>query len=537
MPTKTRNFIPAWRDPWLLAILAVGAFLIFCKLGDRPLWQDEAETACLAKNVLKTGLPMVWDGKNLISQEEGREYGADNIWRWSPWMQIYLSAAGLAVSPTTAGDRFPFALAGLAAILLTFLMIRDRFKDRNWALLSAALLTLSPTFILFCRQGRYYSVGALIFVMVMYGFLGDWRKKTGPLLAVGLGMGLMFHANYLLLLSLAPPLLVVALLLYRQDLAFSRIVLIFLIVSAMAVPGLYLYRVARQSGMFEVMVIPENWMLYFADWVMYMIPLPVLLALALRWRGFFFGRGGPADPGERFCLALALIMVGGFAILGLIPQRFHRYIVHFYPACAVVLAWVGLKLWRFSKPCGVVFLLLVGLTNWLNIIPMERLKIVNRPWENDFRMLTSANIPLKLHLTELFCGYPGDVTANIINFFNTRAKPGQTILAEYDDLPLQFYTPFRVIGGLQGPVGEAEKPDWLCLRRDIRVNRDGVLFGARQFVIDHLDLARDYDLVENNLPDETFGDRPDPDFHYFTARGGPQKSLLIYKRKEQADAP
>lgn len=523
-----------WRDPVFLAILALGAFLIFTSLGDRPLWQDEAETANLARNVLTSGVPLVTDGVNIISQEERREFDTDMIWRWSPWMQIYMSAAGQMIdAASTFWARFFFALTGLGCIAATYLFIIRRFGDLAWARLSAALLTLSVPFLLFARQGRYYSAGGLIMLMIFWGFLGDWKHRAKPLLAIGLGLGLLFHANYLLLFSLAPPMLLASLLLYRQEFAWKRMALVVVSASALIVPGILLYRLGRQSTLFNVMLIPENVMLYFSDWVMFMVPLPLLAALAWRWRGFFAGRGGPADPRERFCLYMVLLMMGSFVILALFPQRFHRYIVHFYPACAMLLAWAGLALWRFSKPSAVLFLVLAGLTNWLNLIPMERLKIVNRPWQNDLRMLTSVNIPLKLHLTELFCGYP-DVNQPLIDFFKANAKPGQTILAEYSDMVLQFHTPFRVIGGLQGPIPDTEKPDWVSMRRDVRVNRDGFLFAPREYITTKLDLARDYDRIELPHPDETFGNRADPYFHYFVPAGPPQSSLVVYKRKESA---
>jgi len=41
-------------DGWLIAILAAAAFLLFFRLDHRPFWQDEAETACLARNVLRS---------------------------------------------------------------------------------------------------------------------------------------------------------------------------------------------------------------------------------------------------------------------------------------------------------------------------------------------------------------------------------------------------------------------------------------------------------------------------------------------------
>ncbi|WP_243440108.1 ArnT family glycosyltransferase [Fundidesulfovibrio soli] len=531
MTNTTQTPLRAWRDPIFAAIMLLAAFLIFKGLGDRPLWQDEAETANLARNVLKTGVPYVTDGVNLVSQEERREFDSDMVWRWSPWLQIYMSAAGQLIDRTSAfWSRFLFALTGLACIAGTYLLILRRFGDRAWALLSASLLTLSVPFLLFARQGRYYSAGALLMLILFWGFLGDWRRKALPAAVIGLTLGVLFHANYLLLISLGPPLVLASYLLYRP-VPFKRLALIGAWAAALIVPGVLLYRLGRQSTLFNIMLVPENMELYFADWLMFMIPLPVVAALVWRWRGFFAGRGGPEGERERFCMFMVLLMIGSFMILALFPQRFHRYIVHFYPSCAIILAWAGLKLWRFSRPSAVLFLVLVGLTNWLNLIPMERLGIVNRPWQNDFRMLTSVNIPLKLHLTEITRGYP-DVNTTLIRFFNTNARPGQTILAEYGDMVLQFHTPFRVLGGLQGPIAPDEKPDWVSMRRDVRVNRDGLVFAPRVFIQEQLNLERDYERVPMTQPDETFGNRADPYYHYFSPAGPPQAALEIYRRKE-----
>jgi hypothetical protein len=54
---RVHNHFPA-----IAIILALGAFLLLFHLDDRPFWQDEAETACLAKNVLKYGVPRAYDG-------------------------------------------------------------------------------------------------------------------------------------------------------------------------------------------------------------------------------------------------------------------------------------------------------------------------------------------------------------------------------------------------------------------------------------------------------------------------------------------
>ena len=108
-----RRFLGQFDAPFLL-ILAVAAFLFFFRLDHRPLWQDEAETACLARNVLAYGVPKAFDGVNLVSQEFGREFNRDYIWRWTPWQQIYLTAGA-------------FRLGGVSTIA-------ERYLLRYWVL-------------------------------------------------------------------------------------------------------------------------------------------------------------------------------------------------------------------------------------------------------------------------------------------------------------------------------------------------------------------------------------------------------------------
>jgi hypothetical protein len=534
-PRPDRPGLFARLDWGLVVLLAVAACLLFYNLGQRPFWQDEAETACLAKNVLKTGLPYAYDGVNVVSQEEEREFDKTGgyLWRWSPWIQIYLQAAGFAVGGfDTAAGRAPFALAALLSVFWTYRLVRRHFGDRSWALMAATLLTLCVPFLLIGRQARYYAPGTLIVLWTLDAFLSDWQHRWRPWLVTFLGMVLLFHANYLLFLSFAPTALAAAFLVYPERMAWRRLALLAGATVAVAVvPGIFLYRIGRQSGMFDVLLVPENMMLYFADLCMFCIPLPVSAALAWRWRGFVTRLARPTDPGERFVLFSAVLIVFSLLFLGIVPQRFFRYIAHLLPLCAILLAWCVRRLWGFSRVSAVLLFFLLAFTNWLAVYPMERIKIVNRPWQNDFRMLTSLNFPIKLFATELVCGYP-DVNTAIIEFFKTHARPGQTVLAEYGELPLMFYVDgLHVLGGLQGPVPEGTVPDWILRRRVVRVNRDRFLFGAREFT-DAVDFARDYERVPLAFPDETFGNRTDdPNHHYFIAVEAPQKELEIWRRK------
>ena len=168
-PRKSR--LSSKIDPIFLVILAVAGFLFFFHLDHRPFWQDEAETACLAKNILKTGLPQAFDGINLISQEDGREVNGDYLWRWSPWAQLYLTAAAFYLGGiSTYAGRLPFAFLGLLCVLLVYLLVKREFGEAQWARMAAALLAFSVPFLLFSRQCRYYSLGAFLTIASLYFF-------------------------------------------------------------------------------------------------------------------------------------------------------------------------------------------------------------------------------------------------------------------------------------------------------------------------------------------------------------------------------
>ena len=523
-------------DPVFLLILVAASFLFFYRLDQRPFWQDEAETACLARNVLQHGVPVAFDGVNLISQEERREFEADYLWRWSPWMQIYVAAAAFKVGGlTTWAGRFPFALAGLACIWLVYLLIRRSFDDLNWARMSAALLALSVPFLLYSRQCRYYSLGALLVLLCLHGFQGRWRSKLGPAALLTVSLGLLFHANYLLFLSFAAGMGIAALVFYRQEIWTARSLKLIIAVGIMTVPWLLLFRAKQQSGMLNFTTVPDYLVQYLADLLQFILPLPIAAVLLWRWRRFRGEHGRLPDDGERFVLFLFLILLANTAIMAFIPQREHRYLLHLYPLGAIALGWAVCRAWRYQRFSGVLLALLLGLTNWLHLVPMELLKIDNTIWHNTPYMLTLPNLPLKLYLTELRSGYP-DVNQSLIRFFQTHARPGDTVLTTYGDLPLQFYTRCRVLGGLQGAMPELEQlPDWVVKRRHTRMNREQLLNTSEDFILNHLNLPEDYETVVLPYPDDRFGNRADPYYHEFVPATEPFAGLTVHRKKQKAD--
>lgn len=519
-------------DPFFLIIILVATFLFLFNLNSRPFWQDEAETACLARNVLRYEIPRAYDGVNLISQEAGLEFGQDYIWRWTPWLQIYITAAAFSIGgfSTTAG-RFPFAAFGLICIFLVYFLVRRNFGDLLWARLAAALLATSVPFLLFARQCRYYSLGALLTLVLIYAFLKNWQSKLGPALILGLSLGLLFYTNYLLFYSFIGPGLLAGFLVYYRDMLLSRFFKIMLFTTLLILPGFFVFGIDKQSGMLSLITIPFNLENYFAGLFQFMIPLPLALYLGWMGGGILWSRSEfKGNTQERFIFFLALIILGTVVVLSPVPQCEFRYLVHLYPLCAIILGWLTARAWRYHRFSGVLLAFLLVFTNWLYIVPMDWLHIANRPLHNDRNMLTYPNFPLKLFVIELTHPYP-DVNLNLIQFFQSHAHPGDTILTTYGDLPLQFYTPFKVVGGLQGGVSLAKPPDWVVERWETRWNRKYELNESERYIKSRISLIREYQIIRLPWEDEAFGNRPDPYYHRFVPTAHPLTSLTIYHKK------
>ncbi len=527
--------IPCKVDSVFLVILLAAAFLFLFHLDHRPFWQDEAETACLAKSVLNYGVPRAFDGVNLVSQEEGREFDAGYLWRWSPWLQIYLVAGAFKIfGCTNAAGRLFFALCGLGCVCLIYFFVKRYFGDLPWARMAAASLASSVTFLLFSRQCRYYSLGALLVLTSLYAFRGEWRSRFGPAALLVVSLVLMFYTNYLLFFSYTLAFALAAVLIYWRELSLTRSLAVAMGVGILIAPGLTLFLVFKEASMLRFISIWSSYEIYFASLFQFMAPMPIALVLLSRW-GWALGRNCLfQNSEERFLFFLALIIFFNIIVLGVVPQSEIRYLIVLSPLTAIILGWTVCKVWRYQRFSGALLAILLCFTNFLNMVPMTWLGIANQPCHNDNFMLTSPNIPLKLYLTELFSSYP-DTNQALIQFFQTHAQPGEVIFTTYGDLPLQFYTNCQVLGGLQGrlpPPGEP--PSWVVKRWYTRWNREQRLNLSEVFIENHhLQLSQDYQALVLPAEDEYFGNNPDPYYHRFVPPWCSLAQLTIYQIKSK----
>src|SRR5712691_6910681 len=120
----------------LAAILVLVTWVCLWNLGSPRLWQDEAETALLGRNITKFGVPRVWDGENLVAQFYVLDFDRHLLFQKS-WLPPYLVAASFTLfgeSTTTA--RLPFALCGPLVVWLAWRLARRWTGDGVTALTS-----------------------------------------------------------------------------------------------------------------------------------------------------------------------------------------------------------------------------------------------------------------------------------------------------------------------------------------------------------------------------------------------------------------
>ena len=163
-----KNISQKWssRDWTICVLLALAGGILFCSgLSIRSLWGSEGRWAVIAREMLQSGnlfLPtingQIYFDKPLLS-----------YWAIIPFYLLF----GL----TEAAARMPAALAGVASVVLVFVMGRDLFEERAGTL-SAALLLTSAMFVLWSRTASAEILNLLAIWSMLWIFLRGARDGS-----------------------------------------------------------------------------------------------------------------------------------------------------------------------------------------------------------------------------------------------------------------------------------------------------------------------------------------------------------------------
>ena len=489
-------------DPWLAGFLAVGALFLLANLGDRNgrLWQDEAETAFLAKNILRYGYPRATDGVNRLNPSI--PLAAGEAWTYHPWLSFYVTATSFKLFGFgTASARLPFAVIGLFSIWLFYRVVRRITGDRSLARWGAFLLTTHVPFLLHMRQCRYYAPSVLFSLWTVLAYWRLLRGKRWAFPELVLAMFLLFHANHGVFL---PVLLGLGLhlALNRPDRAtLRRAAGAGIIALALTAPFLYYLQSGQHHAGSSWKEISHHAQFYFRQINTYLLPLTVWALPLLVWRSSFrpaWGSRG-SQLRESWRLAACLVAAGLIFLIFVPYQRHFRYLVYLIPWLLLVQAALLKQTVRSRRPLGLALAGLLVFTNAHYALPnlllsgQEKGKLRSYPWEL---------------LGELTHTYRGPMDG-VVELVNREGKPGQTAKIPYEEYTLFLYTPLRVESfARMEEFARETTPDWIVLRRDWL---PGGFLESDYF----RRIRGSYREILLDVPDIPWQNRPDPGYHRF----------------------
>lgn len=513
-------------------ILALASVLVFVRLDQRLLWIDEAETALLGRSVLVHGVPVAFDGRNLISQEVGREFGPSYVWRWTPWLEKYLVAGSFALfGESTWTARLPFALLGLFAVAAVYPLAVLLFRDRRVGVLAMAFLTLSVPFLLHVRQCRYYSPIVLGTIGALYCFVGLGRGARGAVAGSVAAMSVLFHSNLLTFLATGAALAPCALVLRFDRRAYGRAATAAAILAIVNGPWVYLLLLGKTGE--SLYSFAENLRYQWSLASRYTLPTVVIpLFLAVAWLG---RRRHPLidESTWRPFVVLVVIPVVFLTALSAAPWSFYRYTVGLLPLAAILLAFVSVRVWAWNRVAGVIVGALLLVTGVPATISAWPIRAITYKLQSEGRSFPVCDLwfPLGNYLYELSHPVYGPME-ELVGYLRAHARAGDRVFISYGDLVVAFYTGLEVRGGQSGrDLAGWAPPEWFILRSFFRFGDRAIQKEDAQRVVAWIqaEVPRErYDELPLAATDFPWDDIAEPDLHWFrVAEGG--KSMELFR--------
>jgi hypothetical protein len=433
----------------ILVLALLAAYPLFWNLGGGLLWSDEADTAVFARNILHFGLPRAWDGRNFTDSDFGARLDSNLVMVGTPWLPFYVTAGSFALlGESTWAARLPFAVAGLATLLLLYVLVVRATGDNRAALAAGLLLLTSTQFLLYARECRHYALNSLLSVGLLLAFLRLRRHPHSPWLF--LTAVLLYHTQPLPAVAglaacggltlVHPGFRALARAFWRQ---VPWILLATFSWSLWTWSGLQ-RNWSPAEGLGEI---PLR-LAQFASESLVAIPaLGWAIGLPLLWRRF------SSEDREWVWLAAALIAAyAALTPLALSPDRLVayglRYTTGLLPVAAGLTGLLVARASGRSRALFAVLLVLFGLTHIAGAAPLWL--AWDRPARGGTLVIAAPQgIEGKLLNTQ-WLAFLGDLTrrnpgtvSGIVDFLRAHAAPDDILITNYAWDPLTFYTDLR----------------------------------------------------------------------------------------------
>ena len=486
------------------AFLALAAVLLLANLGSSGLlWQDEAETALLARHTRVFGYPRASDDHGLIELPSGYRYGPGQAWLYSPWLPFYLLAGVFAITgESTWAARWPFALFGWLTIWLTWRLCAALTNNRRIHLFTVALLTCSVPFLLHMRQCRYYALAAFLLVAVCLAYLRMVALPTGRRVgALGAALVALFYANFGTCLPAGGALFMHGILrgVPRLRSERRRVWIMWAMVAGLTLPWMVFTYQPALMGTPSLARAAKHLEYYVRITNKHLVPLAFMAGVSTIW---WLIRAHPLrlKPIPMGVQVVALMALSQAAFLLLPDQRHMRYLIPTLPLLIIGQAWWLSRCLARAPRLGWVVALAMLTTNALQS--------------------RHVRVPLMDVAYELTHRYRGPMEG-VVEYLNAHAKAGDTAKIPYDDHTLMWYTALTVEPPSR--FQEQSDPDWIIVRREWMPRG---FFESPYF----RRIEARYERIELDAPDVLWQNREDPGSHQFrTVAEAPR--VVIYRKR------
>ena len=524
-----------------IIIFLAAAYLGLWRLDNTVFWDDETETAIIAKNLLKFGHLTGWDERNLFAYSNGSLLDDNLRPRNSPLGYIVTAVSFRVFGISTWSGRFPFVLAGLGCLVLLALALREDFgRDSPLWIYGVASLAFSVSFLLNIRQCRYYSL-AMFFSMLTYVFYRRCLRSGRLIYFIFLPFAavLLFYSNFLLCAAFLLGLSLVCVVFHRSELWKSR--LKFFLAGSLfvlaTVPYSVYYRVWYRPDIVsrEIWYIRKPILIWwnFRDLNLLGV-MPWIAAVGLFCFMLYYWR---QQKNIRMMVEWVVLTSGYVLFLALFsPQATDvteiadlRYLVLTIPFLAGL---TGMFLWfihQRTRLGAFVVLAVITTTNLLGITPKD--------WK--FRWFLPA------YVKEIHHSYP-TAYGEAVRFLQENAQQDDKVFAWPDctNYPLMFYLGDKVkmccllnaqttlppakTGNLSAPLmAEENFPDWIVFFRWLPGDKELLKHFSRPYVQEMRQVQFRYRSVKLIYVYGEDTTRPELSLHSF----GPKTN---YNRKNEA---
>jgi len=514
------------RDPFVWLLLLLGTILLLTNLGSGRLWQDEAETAILGRNILRYGYPRAFDGVNLLNPGLPLQEGF--AWTYHSWLPMYLVAGSfLLFGINTVAARLPFAGLGIGCLLLAYRVFKEFTQDRWMARLGALTLLTNVPFLLHMRQCRYYAPSVLLSLWASLAYWRFLRNRRLSGIELFFALTLLFHADHGVFLPVALGLGLHFALSRPSPQEWHRALALAVVLLASTVPWIIYLQAGQHHRAFSWVEVRHHLEFYFRQINRYLMPLGFWLLACILWRPPLRSLiGAPGTPVRRAWGLVGSLLSVGMLFLILIPEQRHfRYLMFLVPWFFLVQATLLAQLFRSRGWIGLILTVVLLSTD---LIQYSGTSLLAAQIPSVRSKLSSPNVkvrslPLEF-LGELTHSYRGPMDG-IVDLLKAQGRPGQVVKIPYEEHPLIFYTDLRIEPFLKPEDFRRETfPDWIVLRRDW-VSPD--FFQSSYY----REILSRYKQVLLDAPDIPWQNRPDPGYHRF--RTDAQAPPVIVFQKQQ----